>query len=899
MSFLDKWKQQESKSKGKPAAPAPAPKADKKKAKGAGGLFGEDSGSKKAPEPAKKDTKKSEEKGRASSLFDGDGEGDDLFAAVAAPKDTGKKKPIGGVSLFGGADVLGIKKNKEPEAEKKEEPSSPQPPPPTAAKASPQKKMLSLFDDDAEEGGDLFGAPTSKPAADDKRKDRSKSKGLFEDEDVLFGTPEDAPPVDIFSKTPPAPIQKAKAATPVVTPKKETKPALAAQPSNLFSNDDEDEDLFGFSAKDRSRTMSVEGATTTESSDAVAEEQESPPKPAEPPKARKPIGGVSMFGGMDPLALLKKRKPVENEEEEEEKEKKTEEKKEETAKEEKPKSDNAAEDLFGKSKPTTVTKPVPIVAPKAQRPKIELPKTPGFGESPMSSSPAEGPKTPQSPKPPLSPPSDTKPFKKPVGGVSMFGGAGTLAELRKRTASQTQSEDLSPTSETPSGGDQSPLSPHSPDDDEQTKPAPKAGGLAPRLPGMAGKIGNLQKSLNFNPAALLPGAAPPDRDVEPTPVGFEDPADINPLQTAAKDRAKVISRRRPQSRKARRTAALSASISFEDATSPTSPNLPPIPDESAGKSKSNDMFGNDDLFTEAPSSSSKPSVPSAGKSAPKDDDLFSKGPFGTGASKTKSQPDSKPDDVDGDNLFSNSNAGAKAKKAQLEDDIFGDSKLKGGDVFGTKSKSDAKTSNDKASKDDDEDDLFSSSSVSKKDSSSKSEATASSKSSGASSATSSSSKSKSSAAADDDDIFADSSLNKKKDKKDQVTEDGGDIFADSSLKKTSAAKKTEDNDEIFAASSTTLAEKKRPKKASTKDEMLFKDDTDIFAGLPAAKPKEPKKKKKVGEKKGIFKDDVDDIFADPSPAAFKTKKDTKKKSGTANSTAADSDNIFDDPLNAK
>ena len=34
---------------------------------------------------------------------------------------------------------------------------------------------------------------------------RSKSKGLFEDEDILFGTPEESPPVDIFSRTPPAP----------------------------------------------------------------------------------------------------------------------------------------------------------------------------------------------------------------------------------------------------------------------------------------------------------------------------------------------------------------------------------------------------------------------------------------------------------------------------------------------------------------------------------------------------------------------------------------------------------------------------------------------------------------------------------------------------------------------
>lgn len=43
-------------------------------------------------------------------------------------------------------------------------------------------------------------------------------------------------------------------------------------------------------------------------------------------------------------------------------------------------------------------------------------------------------------------------------------------------------------------------------------------------------------------------------------------------------------------------------------------------------------------------------------------------------------------------------------------------------------------------------------------------------------------------------------------------------------------------------------------KSKTKDEDLFKDDTDIFAGVPAAKPKE-KKKKKTTEKKSLFKDD--------------------------------------------
>ena len=49
---------------------------------------------------------------------------------------------------------------------------------------------------------------------------------------------------------------------------------------------------------------------------------------------------------------------------------------------------------------------------------------------------------------------------------------------------------------------------------------------------------------------------------------------------------------------------------------------------------------------------------------------------------------------------------------------------------------------------------------------------------------------------------------------------------------------------------------KRPKKAVTKDEDLFKDDTDIFADLPPSKPKEKKLKSKKAESKSIFKDGV-------------------------------------------
>lgn len=240
---------------------------------------------------------------------------------------------------------------------------------------------------------------------------------------------------------------------------------------------------------------------------------------------------------------------------------------------------------------------------------------------------------------------------------------------------------------------------------------------------------------------------------------------------ALQDRAKVITRRRPPSRKARRSAALSASISFEDTSSPTSPDLPSITDLESDNQpkKSSDLFGNDDLFAEG--SSTKLPVPSAATSH-QSDDLFSKGLFGSSSAKTKSEPETKSDKVDSDDIFSSS--GARTKKAQGEEDIFGDSKAKkavaADDLFSigdSKSKLDTKKVNEKASKDEDEDDLFSSGPVSKKDSSSKSATSenSSSKVSTTSSATSSGSKSSKAAtvaADDDDDIFADSSLNKKK-----------------------------------------------------------------------------------------------------------------------------------------
>ena len=43
-----------------------------------------------------------------------------------------------------------------------------------------------------------------------------------------------------------------------------------------------------------------------------------------------------------------------------------------------------------------------------------------------------------------------------------------------------------------------------------------------------------QANLNFNPAAMLPGAAPPTKEPEPISIGFDVPAEARTLQSANK-----------------------------------------------------------------------------------------------------------------------------------------------------------------------------------------------------------------------------------------------------------------------------------------------------------------------------------------------------------------------------
>ena len=65
----------------------------------------------------------------------------------------------------------------------------------------------------------------------------------------------------------------------------------------------------------------------------------------------------------------------------------------------------------------------------------------------------------------------------------------------------------------------------------------------------------------------------------------------------------------------------------------------------------------------------------------------------------------------------------------------------------------------------------------------------------------------------------------------------------------------DDDSDIF---STPASTQRQPyKKAVTKDEDLFKDDTDIFADLPTSKPKKTSKKTAASS---IFSDDVGQLI---------------------------------------
>lgn len=405
------------------------------------------------------------------------------------------------------------------------------------------------------------------------------------------------------------------------------------------------------------------------------------------------------------------------------------------------------------------------------------------------------------------------------------------------------------------------------DDDLFGSAKPKAPPKVPEKPSKL-KTNEMDKStltsskasLAVNPASLLPGAVPripgavsvipgmapaslsaaaralPDTDTIPDHqtsseggVSFDSPAQITTLQNANKGRAKGSVRRRPQTRAARHLAAQESEEAVGEGTSlqanepvmaASLPTFNPVsvrpsaltipvstpaaaksPDEAVRPKRfletADDLFDSDDLFATKPvlSSTHKAKTPEEGQKK---------------ASKTEAVITSKKDQAS--SIFDSH-----------EDDLFATVKPKP-----------VQKAKHMSFLEDDDDDIFGAGKVKSTDS---------------------------------------------KNSKTEASAAKPDIFQDKVREPPKGQKK--------------------PKEVSL-DASLF-DDVDIFADLTGAtKPKEKKAKKKV-ETKSIFDDDMDDIFsAGTAKPTVKPSSKSKKSQPTQDpvSTAETGHNIFDDPLNA-
>ncbi|KAH9489971.1 WASH complex subunit 2A, partial [Bulinus truncatus] len=369
------------------------------------------------------------------TLFnDGDDSDDDFFSPGVKPAGN-SKKPAGSVSLFGGVDVLGTKDNKDPKPSATATPSvakqvtqiSLTPP------SDKKKSGASLFDEDEDDDDEpLFSAKPQKSIGD--KNSKKASQGLFEDNDLLFKAGEEtSPAVDLFGKKGASAKSVSKDSEKKATPSKPVVP-------DLFGEDNEDDDLFSSpsavkphsSTSSKSAAQLITGVTDTESSDIMEVKEEEVKKP------KKPAGAVSMFGGMDPTALLKKRKPSDSEEantmpkvevKEESEDKKNEETKstrEENKETEPTKASKASAsvDLFDEDDDENDD----LFAPKpAASKKIE-----GVTTSESNDLPSKEESSVVSP---------TKP-RKPAGAVSMFGGGIDPFAILKKNKKPSEEEEV-------------------------------------------------------------------------------------------------------------------------------------------------------------------------------------------------------------------------------------------------------------------------------------------------------------------------------------------------------------------------------------------------------------------------------------------------------------------------
>ncbi|KAL5014840.1 hypothetical protein ScPMuIL_009110 [Solemya velum] len=795
------------------------------------------------------------------------------------PNEHKLKKPVGGVSLFGGLDpfALKAKKGKQTSVSEKKVPK---------AKERVIDPLFGESDEDNNE--DMFSTSTKPPKPSDASREKLRSEEKLdtsieekpvEPEPALVDEGHTKKPdrgVDPFQKN-----QDSRSNSMETKKKQMKEPTSHIDP--LFGaneEDEEDDDMFAASIPKLRPKPKVEQAApdifsqTTESEsksefmESAKEEEIVEPKPKildEQPK--KPVGGVSLFGGVDLFG--EKSKKVESE------------------------NKKASEGPKKQTPPTISKRPVSLFDDDTEEEDLFAPPplpdvddlSPSANEEGMEnrvSSMME-----EEDKEMESEPVVTKP-KKPAGAVPMFGGHDLFRDPTTKPEKEKERKNTLNDSLISGREKDDSLDGVQPAVEKALKPAaksPPTSGIASR------KICKIKSSIGINPAALLPGAAPPSKSPEPVAVDFEKPADTQTLESVNKSRAKILTRRRPPSRKGRRPGTTEGMAPVSPVQSPTSDPERMVP--SSSNSKSVDMFGNDDMLDNL--STPPPISRLTNDTGEKDifsDDIFSK--------STKKHTIK-------DDLFDTSNRTSNDRKSENVD-IFSDvlnsaspitsNKIQSNishededDIFSIAPKT-AKTDILNDVMDNTADDIFASvpenTSVKdmQKEHLSTNTAADSLENSHRGTTKNKTKKSQAPAVVDEDDIFADSSLHKEERAKNRTAVSAKpDPEIDPSISQTG-----EITGGLHGKS------KVKKKKAVTKDEDLFKDNTDIFADIPQPKPKEKKKKRAtVKSGKKIFKEDIDDIFADTT-APVKVKKE--KKSASKKAPLDDDTDIFDDPLNA-
>ncbi|XP_038264840.1 WASH complex subunit 2C isoform X4 [Dermochelys coriacea] len=372
------------------------------------------------------------------------------------------------------------------------------------------------------------------------------------------------------------------------------------------------------------------------------------------------------------------------------------------------------------------------------------------------------------------------------------------------------------------------------------------------------RIGKLQANLAINPAALLPGEVPKISSVKPalpnleTPlhepdgvqnaegnseeagVSFDHPMQVDTLHNANKSRIKVMNKRRPPSRTARRLAAQESSEN-EELISTVEPQLQ-LPKQSSALVEAKEL-----CTAEPDAKGSTENILAAKLLSPTDGGSLSPGMAGSPSGKGTGQ---EGDLFGSDYLFVKNSVTKPAAKAKTSE-ILASKPLKGGEKKPALSVLDNQGSNDlfqpimqKASK-----------------------------------------KSSPISFLEDEDLFTSQKTVRKKELKSTTQQNLDpkvqDIF----------------EDDIFA---TEAIKPLNRTKERVSDSNLFDDNTDIFASL-TIKPKEKKTKKKV---ESIFDDDMDDIFSCSSQAKASTPKGRSSQTTSESKSESKASSTFDDPLNA-